>query len=213
MDGLMFDTENLSNRAWKMSEPSIGMPVEDSMLCRMKGRNPGDCARIMKEYWGENANLPQIRSIYAGFREKIIREEGIPVKPGLYDLLTVLKDHQIRIGLATSTPCEKAQQMLKQTGVLSYFNEIVYGNEVEHGKPQPDIYLECAKRLQALPEECIVLEDAYSGIEAGFRAGCRVIMIPDTLPPRDIEKERTIAILHSLEDVSKMPWVSECIMK
>lgn len=83
-------------------------------------------------------------------------------------------------------------------GVEEFFDEFTSGREVANGKPAPDIFLLAAERLGVPPEECWVFEDSLSGTEAGARAGCRVIMIPDLVPPDDGARKRCWGIFPDL---------------
>ena len=96
---------------------------------------------------------------------------------------------------------EIAGAYLKMAGVEEYFDCKVFGNMVERGKPNPDIYLRAAELLGTPPEECLVLEDSPCGICAGWRAGCRVIMVPDLVEPSREDLERADACVPSLNEV------------
>src|SRR5205807_2713290 len=97
----------------------------------------------------------------------------------------------VRIGLATSSLGASARPFLDRHQLTAFFEVIVTGDEIERGKPAPDIYLRAAEKLGVLENECLVIEDALSGIAAGKAAGMRVAAIPDTrfVNPRDYEKE------------------------
>ena len=79
-----------------------------------------------------------------------------------------------------------------------YFDEIVSAQEVEHGKPAPDIFLEAAHRLCVDPKHCFVFEDAINGVHAGLSAGCKTIMIPDMLKPEKEFYQTTYGIFDNL---------------
>ncbi len=200
MDGLMFDTENLINDAMRIAGKEMHLPVTDTLLMSMKGINKQGCTiRMLTAFGMENEEeLLPFRSRIMQLRAERLKAYGVPVKKGLYNLLTYLKYNDYKIGLATSTSDDIAESMLKEANVYHYFDNIVYGNQVINGKPFPDIYLKCACDLELSPEECIVFEDAPSGIEAGYKAGAKVIMIPDCVPPSDKEKKRCLAILKDL---------------
>lgn len=207
MDGIMFDTERLNDRIFWIQAEQTGLPVTEQLLKSMKGRNRTDCTRLMEEAFGPSWPVEEVRKEHYRLRDESLKKEGVPVKPGLFELLNHLKKEGIAIGLATSTAQSQAESMLKETGVFDYLDQVVYGNQVKQGKPAPDIYLHCASLLHLDPADCIVLEDAPNGVEAGSRAGCQVLMIPDTIEPTALQYRQTKAVLKSLTDV--IDWIRE----
>ena len=109
----------------------------------------------------------------------------------------------MRLGLATSSVSASARPFLDRHQLMKYFEVIITGDEVERGKPHPDIYLRAADRLRVAPNECLVIEDSLSGVAAGKAAGMRVAAIPDRrfVEPRDYEKEADEVIV----DLSEIP--------
>ncbi len=85
----------------------------------------------------------------------------------------------LRLGLATSSVGSSARPFLDRHQLTKYFDVIVTGDEVDHGKPAPDIYLRAAEKLNVTPGECLVVEDALSGIAAAKAANMRVVAVPD----------------------------------
>ena len=104
----------------------------------------------------------------------------IPIFPATKPVLTELRQLNLRLGIATSSLSESARPFLVRHELTAFFDAIVTGDELERGKPHPDIYLRAAERLSVAPESCLVVEDALSGIKAGKAAGMRVAAIPDT---------------------------------
>jgi len=91
-----------------------------------------------------------------------------------------LRDKKLRVGMATSSVGTLARPFLERHQLSQYFDIVVSGEEVEHGKPHPDIYLRAAQKLGVAPKNCLVIEDALSGVQAAKSAGMRVAAIPDT---------------------------------
>ena len=104
------------------------------------------------------------------------------------ELLDYLKGNDIRIALATATRAERTEYNLTTTGLRSYFDVLVTGDIVEHGKPHPETFLTAADRLGVLPSECMGVEDSFNGVRAIRAAGMFTVMVPDTVQPtQDIE--------------------------
>lgn len=103
----------------------------------------------------------------------------IDLFPSAKEVLEELQRMNLPLGLATSSVNASARPFLERQGLTRFFGVIVTGDEVEHGKPHPEIYLRAAEKLGVPPEDCLVVEDALSGITAAKAAGMRVAAIPD----------------------------------
>ena len=117
-------------------------------------------------------------------REKALQKE-LPLKKGAFDLLQYLEAHHIPRALASSSPLELVETYLESTGVSGYFSCLVTSNDQLPSKPNPDIFLKAAEKLNVAPEDCLVLEDSLNGIRAGRAARMQVAMIPDMIPFRE----------------------------
>jgi HAD superfamily hydrolase (TIGR01509 family) len=101
--------------------------------------------------------------------------------PGARDFVARCKKLDLRIALASSADRIKVKINLKETGLHpGLFQAIVSGEDIEHKKPAPDIFLKAAGKLSVHPAECLVIEDAISGVTAGKAAGCRVLALTTT---------------------------------
>jgi HAD superfamily hydrolase (TIGR01509 family) len=116
--------------------------------------------------------------------------------------LEQLREMKLHLAVATSSVSASARPLLDRTGIRSLFTVVVTGDEVQQGKPHPDIYLRAAKKLGISPEACLVIEDALAGIAAGKAANMRVAAIPDRrfVDPREYEKEANY-VLGSLSEI------------
>jgi mannitol-1-/sugar-/sorbitol-6-/2-deoxyglucose-6-phosphatase len=115
--------------------------------------------------------------------------------------LEQLREMKLPLGVATSSVSASARPLLDRTGIRGLFNVVITGDEVQQGKPHPDIYLRAAKKLGISPEACLVIEDSLAGIAAGKGANMRVAAIPDRrfVDPREYEKEADYVLGNLLE--------------
>ena len=122
--------------------------------------------------------------------------------PSTRAVLGELQQMNLRLAVATSSVSASALPFLDRHQLTAFFEVIVTGDEIERGKPAPDIYLRAAEKLGVPENECLVIEDALSGIAAGKAAGMCVAAIPDTrfVNPRDYEKEADY-VLGSLSEI------------
>lgn len=103
----------------------------------------------------------------------------LPVMEGFIELLKNLNENYIKTAIASSSHMEIIQIVVSRLKIDNYLNNLISGEELKRGKPYPDIFLEAAKKLNTDPAECVVFEDAESGVIAGKRAGMKVIAVPN----------------------------------
>jgi HAD superfamily hydrolase (TIGR01509 family) len=122
--------------------------------------------------------------------------------PSTKQVLQELRQMNLCLAVATSSVSTSARPFLDRHGLAPFFETIITGEEVEHGKPHPDIYLRAAERLGVTAAACLVIEDSLSGIAAAKAAKMRVAAIPDTrfVDPHDYEKEADY-LLNSLKEI------------
>ena len=122
--------------------------------------------------------------------------------PSAKTTLGQLCEMKLHLAVGTSSVSGSARPFLDRTGIRSLFGVVVTGDEVQRGKPHPDIYLRTAKRLGSSPEECLVIEDALAGVSAAKAANMRVAAIPDTrfVDPREYEMKADY-VLGSLSEI------------
>ena len=188
MDGTVFDTEAIYRRAWL----AAGIP---EALYRTYIGSPRQ--RIREIFTANNFDPDYIFSFKDEYVKKEL-EKAIPLKPGAEECLRWLKENGYRTAIATSSSLNTALGYLERSGLNTYFDAVVSGNQVENGKPAPDIFLKAAAELKKDPSECIVLEDSKNGVRAGRSAGMTTIMIPDLVPADDEMREKADAIFKTL---------------
>ena len=118
--------------------------------------------------------------------------------PGLHEIIAYFHKNGLKLAVASSSDKDIIRNNLSKSDVLQYFDVLVSGQEVEHGKPAPDIFLLAARELGLDPADCYVFEDGINGVEAGLAAGCATIMIPDLLQPTERCREHCAGIFDSL---------------
>jgi HAD superfamily hydrolase (TIGR01509 family) len=198
MDGLMFDTERVATRAWKQTFRDLGYELTDDLNLAMVGRNEPDSNAIIAEAMGPRFPVVQCRREANDRYIRLLESEGIPLKPGLNNLLDFLKTSAIPSAVATSTQRYLAMRKLSLAGLISRFSAIVAGDDVQKGKPEPDLFLEAARLLNSAPERCVVLEDSPAGIRAANAAGMIPVMVPDLIQPDETIRSLAYAIVPTL---------------
>jgi HAD superfamily hydrolase (TIGR01509 family) len=181
MDGLMLDTEPLYRRSWQDAAQAMEREISDELYATFIGRGTDDCMRMLGAHFGPEFMLSEfLQRSRAAWRE-CVTQRGIPHKPGLLELLEFFDAHALPRAVATSTKRENALFCLGE--LAARFHAIATGDEVQNGKPAPDIFLLAASRLGVAPATCLVLEDSDAGARAARAAGMNVVVVPDLLPP------------------------------
>ena len=184
MDGLMFDTERLFVRSLEEyvgPVTGVAFPIDD--VLKLLGCNHRDFDRLFPILFGTKITPARCTELVTEWMKREIETNGMPVKPGLYETLDALKADGIRMALATGTGRPIATIYLEMTDTLPYFDALICGDQVQHGKPDPEIFLAAAKALFADPKETVVFEDSYNGLLAAQAGGFLPICIPDLVDP------------------------------
>lgn len=199
MDGLMLDTERLLVRFWRQAAGEYGYEMTVRHVLDIRSLSRKYAVPQLKGIFGEQFEFEQIRARRIELMNAYIEENGFEVKKGLFELLEYLKSGDYKIAVATATDRERTSEYLRRIDALEYFDEIICGDMVKNGKPEPDIYLAAAEKLGFAAEECAALEDSPNGIKSAYAAGCRVIMIPDLSLPDDSVAPMLSAVYESLD--------------
>lgn len=201
MDGLMFDTQWIYDKAFDdvaLEQYNFKAPWE--MHLAMMGCSRGDIAKVAARFLPEGADARDfIRRSFDMVAERV-KTDLVP-KPGLDCILLYLAGQGCRMGLASGSDRKVVENNLESSGLGHYFAASLCGDEVNHGKPDPESYTRVAAMIGCSPSECYVLEDSPNGILAAFRAGCTPIMVPSSAVPNEEIREMCAGIYETLSDV------------
>ena len=204
MDGVLIDSERQSNEGWLWAAEQLGVDMPMWLIDSFKGAPAELCCKFFDDYYKGAIDYWEAKELRTQHVYKIRETEGIPVKKGVKDIFEYIRNNGLKCAVATSTRRESAEKTLHEIGVWDYLDAVVYGDEVEHGKPEPDIFLRAAKAIGVNPSEAVVVEDSINGIKAGYAADMRVVHIPDTIAIDDDIRKLTYMVcadLNGLIDV------------
>ena len=204
MDGVLIDSERQSNEGWLWAAGQLGVDMPMWLIDSFKGAPAELCCKFFDDYYKGVIDYWEAKELRTQHVYKIRETEGIPVKKGVKDIFEYIRNSGLKCAVATSTRRESAEKTLHEIGVWDYLDAVVYGDEVEHGKPEPDIFLRAAKAIGISPSEAVVVEDSINGIKAGYAADMRVVHIPDTIAIDDDIRKLTYMVcadLNGLIDV------------
>ena len=190
MDGTLVDNMAFHCQTWLELLEREGHPISEEQFYQEAAgkKNP----EILRQYLGDrltDAECADYATKKEGLYQELYRPHLAPIA-GLVPFLDKAKAAGIALALATSAGENNIRFVLQGLGLESYFEATVRGDEVTNGKPAPEIFLTAAARLGVPPENCLVFEDAFAGIEAAGRAGMSVVALATTLRP---EQMRDIA--------------------
>lgn len=204
MDGVLIDSERQSNEGWLWAAEQLGVDMPMWLIDSFKGAPAELCCKFFDDYYKGAIDYWEAKELRTQHVYKIRETEGIPVKKGVKEVFEYIRNNGLKCAVATSTRRESAEKTLHKIGVWDYLDAVVYGDEVEHGKPEPDIFLRASKAIGISPSEVVVVEDSINGIKAGYAAGMRVVHIPDTIAIDDDIRKLTYMVcvdLNGLIDV------------
>ena len=198
MDGVLIDSERQSNEGWLWAAGQLGVDMPMWLIDSFKGAPAELCCKFFDDYYKGVIDYWEAKELRTQHVYKIRETEGIPVKKGVKDIFEYIRNNGLKCAVATSTRRESAEKTLHEIGVWDYLDAVVYGDEVERGKPEPDIFLRAAKAIGVNPSEAVVVEDSINGIKAGYAADMRVVHIPDTIAIDDDIRKLTYMVCDDL---------------
>lgn len=201
MDGVIFDSERAVMQCWKEVASRHNIPDIEKAILACTGTTMVRTREIMLNLYG--ADFPYDE--YARESSAIFhsRYDGgrLPMKPGVKELLTFLKERGKKIALASSTRQQVVTDELRDAGIIEYFDRIICGDMVSRSKPAPDIFLKACEELNVSPSGSYAIEDSYNGIRAAHAGGLHPIMVPDLLPADEEMQSLAEIVLPSLTSV------------
>ena len=202
MDGLLLDSERIAYDIGRQVSLDLGIPWTHEVAMQMIGLNSREHEGLLKGAFGEDYPLEAHRAEFGKRYEAVIAAGTIPLKPGVRELFDALDAANLPRAVATSTRRSRALPKLDAVGLLERVQAVVAGDEVQRGKPAPDIFLAAAERLGQTPAHCLALEDSNAGVRAARAAGMRVVMVPDLLSPAEDIRDGSVLIVDSLLDIA-----------
>lgn len=201
MDGLMFDSETVWAACWVPVCSRYGLEVPEEMIAGVRGCAGETMLAALRRYLGDDAPVEDIWRDAKAFVNNHVMERGVPIKPGLLDLLEYLHDCGLPMAVASGSIKPVIEANLAKAGIASYFDVLLSGEALGRGKPDPLIFLETAKLLGTKPSRTVVLEDSFNGVEASHNGGFITVMVPDLAEPDERIRSLATAVVSRLDDV------------
>jgi HAD superfamily hydrolase (TIGR01509 family) len=201
MDGLLVDSEPLWQRARVECFGAERLRWTDEDQARIMGRNTLGWATYLQDRLGSEFTMPDIIERIISQMEAYYHID-VPLMPGARELIEQLRG-RYPLGLASGASTRMIRAVLDSTGWEDAFGEILSGDDIERGKPAPDMYLEIARRMGVDIKKSVVFEDSGNGILSGYTAGAKVIAVPSYYhrPPDDVLSKAAL-VVPSLADLT-----------
>jgi len=201
LDGVLIQSEEVWDDVRERFVRERGGRYDAEIQRAMMGMSSPEWSRYLHEHAGvpdepDAINAEVVRRLLSAYHDRL------PLIPGALDAVRRLAD-RFPLGIASSSNRELIDAVLEAAGLAPLFAATVSSEEVAHGKPEPDVYLEAARRLGVAPERCAAVEDSHGGIRAAKNAGMRVVAIPNpTYPPDDEALALADVIIGSLDELT-----------
>ena len=179
LDGVIVSTDDCHYRAWKKMADEEGIYFDREINNRLRGVSRMASLDIVleraKRAYSENEKTEMAQRKNNCYKELICELSPDDILPGAMETLIKLKENGIKIAVGSSS--KNTPIILKQIGLESFFDAVSDGNNITHSKPDPEVFLKAAEMLNIAPENCMIVEDADAGIEAGKRAGMKTLAV------------------------------------
>ena len=175
MDGVLVDSQPIHFTGDRRLLEHCGVQVKEKDLEKYAGTSNPNRFKMFIDAYGFNHTLEEMDRVREDIMKQLVDESGLKAISGIEALLKDLKLHHFQIALASSSSYVFIDSVLDKTGIRDYFDYILSGEDLANSKPAPDIFLEAAKGLGCLPNQCIVIEDSNNGVAAAKAAGMKCI--------------------------------------
>ncbi|MDF3128333.1 HAD family phosphatase [Kiritimatiellaeota bacterium B1221] len=201
MDGTLIDTERIGAASWDHAGEDTGLFVTEEVKKSMVGRNMVDIQAIVEAALPDENVAPLLDR--ANFHyHRLVTEAPPPIKKGARALLEWLQVKKVPMALATSSRAEQAEDKLGRTGLRDFFSFVIAGDEIDRGKPEPEIFERAAEGLGVCISRCAVFEDSAPGIEAAQRSGAMALLVPEFFP---VDPAMALFADHIFQDLTQAP--------
>lgn len=203
MDGLMIDSERMMYEGYKKYLNGLGIDITEAFYKTLLGQTISVCREKFLRQYGKDFPYDEVVNRVHEMVDERFASEGVPLKNGLIELLKYLKNNDYKTIVATSSERKRVNVILNSAGIFEYFDDSICGDEVERGKPDPEVFLKACDKMQVSTEEALVLEDSEAGIQAAFDGKIKVVCVPDMKYPEKNYEKMTTFICKDLIEVKR----------
>jgi beta-phosphoglucomutase-like phosphatase (HAD superfamily) len=201
MDGVIIDSEPLHQECERMIFCKLGIDVTQEQHNSLVGATDETIWSGIVEQFKLPVSVPEIIRLKKSLYLALLKNEGnIRIVSHARELISGLVHQNYLLALASSSPMEQIDYILSETGFVRSFQAVVSGDDIQYGKPHPEIFLKAASLIGLKPDSCVVIEDSYNGVTAAKSAGMKCIGFQNPVSGiQDLSKADII--VHSLEEI------------
>ena len=197
LDGILIDTEPIFHESSRRLLAGRNLPFDPTVLQRMMGTPGRDALQIFRDHYQMPETIEELAAICSRYFYEVLGDRPAPLLPGAVELLKLLVERGIPRAIATSSSRRYVHRVFEPHGLMKHFSFILTCDDVQRGKPAPEVYEKAAAGFGHPPGEMLVLEDSPAGLRAAKSAGAFCVMVPHALVPRD-QLQGADAIVSSL---------------
>ncbi len=201
MDGLVLDTETTYAFAKQQAAKEMGYDISGLFWLSLSGLHHNDIQKKILAHFGAEFNLQKFNNKAEQLWRDYVTVNGIKTKHGFSQLLEFIVQQSVPYCLATNSNAANANECLTYAGIQHIFPRMVTRDDVQQGKPEPDIFLKAADLLHVDIKHCLVLEDSHAGVLAASRAGAFTVLVPSASPVEHLTVALCDRMMSDLESV------------
>ena len=203
MDGVLIDTEKVSDLSWIDTFKHFRKDVNEDVRHEFVGKGPKHYFSILHDIASNDEEMNEMIVYQKEKYAEIMKVYGKNIKPGVQDLIEWLIANNIYISVASSTKRKSAEASLRDVGLYEYFDFMIFGDDVIESKPNPEIYQKTLNFFELKPHEALIIEDSYYGVRAANNAGVDVIWVKDVVDLDKLDNINYLKKFDSLVEVKK----------
>lgn len=181
LDGVLVSTDEYHYKAWKTIADQLSIPFDEHINNQLRGVSRMESLEIILKESNQSFSADEKSKLATAknelYRQSLQNLSEKDILPGVVETLDFLSEKGIKLAVGSSS--KNAPLILERVGLTNCFDSIVDGNQIENSKPDPEVFLKAAQILEIDPIDCLVVEDAIVGVEAGIRAGMKVAAVGD----------------------------------
>jgi len=185
-DGVVIDSSAQHERSWELLAAEIGKPLPEGHFKASFGKKNQEIIPGLLRWSNDPDEIARLGIRKEELYRELVRAQGVRVLPGARELLIALRGTGIPRSVGSSTPRSNLDAIFSATGLGELFDQVVCGDDVKAGKPEPDVFLLAAQKLGLAPADCLVIEDAHVGIAAAHAGGMKVLAVATTHPLEEL---------------------------
>lgn len=202
MDGLLLSTEPIYFECYKKAAAEKGLDFTYELFESCVGMSSEDAGHLIQHYFGEKLDVPHLHMrTYAHFEDYILQGGEVDFRPGAKQAVEFFHKRGLKVALASSNVRKWVEYLLTRKGIFQLFDSVTTADDVSRPKPDPEVYLRTAQKLDSDVAECLVFEDSVAGATAALSAGMRTCVVPQIKQPNTFVRQNAFKIYRSLEDI------------